>query len=198
MFVQVIKGKTSDPDAVRRRFDEWKASLGSGAAGWRGTTAGVTDDGTFIAVVEFDSAEAARANSDRPEQGRWWSETEPLLADVQFVDSDDVMTLLGGPDPDATFVQVIEERVSDVERARKFWEVAEREIPRQRPDVRGGIAAFHGDHVTQVVYFSDEGSAREGESRQSDEEQQSQMAEMADVFSDPTYLDLRDPWHQRP
>ena len=39
---------------------------------------GMCDDGTFVALARFESAEAARRNSDRPEQGEWWAECEPL------------------------------------------------------------------------------------------------------------------------
>jgi hypothetical protein len=53
--------------------------LSPGAVGWLGTTAGVTQDGTFIAVVRFDCEGAARASSDRPEQDQWWAETYTLL-----------------------------------------------------------------------------------------------------------------------
>ncbi len=198
MFVQVITGKTSDPDALRQRFDQWKADLAGGATGWLGTTAGITEEGTFMAMVRFESEEAARRNSDRPEQGEWWAQTEPLLADAQFADSDDVMTFLGGPNPDGKFVQVIEERVSDVERAKSFWETVETEMRDFRPDVIGGLAAFHGDRVTQVVYFTDEASARAGESQEPTEEQRAQMEQLTEVFSDATYIDLRDPWHDAP
>ena len=44
-----------------------------------GGTAGVTEDGRFIAVVRFESEEDARRNRDRPEQDRWWSETAKLF-----------------------------------------------------------------------------------------------------------------------
>lgn len=198
MFVQVIKGKTSDADALRRRFDEWKTNLASGATGWRGSTAGVTDDGTFIGVVEFESAQAARRNSDRPEQGQWWAETEPLIADAQFADSDDVVTFLGGADGTAGFVQVVEATVPDRDRARAFMQRAEQELASRRPDLTGGLLVLHDDRATDVVYFTDEEAARKGEAQEMTAEERAQMDEMSQVFGEPTFLDLRDPWHHRP
>ena len=75
MFVQVIEGRVADRDALRRQMDRWMSELRPGATGFLGSTAGVTDDGYAIAFARFESAAAAEANSERPEQGRWWAET---------------------------------------------------------------------------------------------------------------------------
>ncbi|MGH8826627.1 MAG: hypothetical protein ACRDVZ_03295, partial [Jiangellaceae bacterium] len=79
MFVQVIQGRVSDEGQVRTAFDRWVDDLAPGATGWLGSTAGVTEDGRFVALVRFESEEAARRNSDRPEQGAWWAETSQLF-----------------------------------------------------------------------------------------------------------------------
>ena len=49
MFVQVIQGKVSDAGAVRQHMDTWKAEVTPGAAGWLGSSGGVTADGRLIA-----------------------------------------------------------------------------------------------------------------------------------------------------
>jgi hypothetical protein len=52
----------------------------------------VTEDGRFVALARFESAEAARRNIDRPEQGQWWTETAKLFpSEVTFRDSSHVM-----------------------------------------------------------------------------------------------------------
>ena len=76
MVEQVIQGRTSDEAGLRAALDRWVEELAPGSIGWLGSTEGVTDDGTFIGVARFESAEAARRNSDRPEPGRWGAETE--------------------------------------------------------------------------------------------------------------------------
>src|SRR4051794_17030545 len=97
MFAQVIQGRTSDPEIIRTATDRWVQELSPGADGWLGSTAGGTDDGRFVVVVRFESAEAARRNSDRPEQGRWWAETSRSFdGEVSFLDSDDVLVELTG------------------------------------------------------------------------------------------------------
>ena len=53
MFVQVIKAQASDPEQVHAQLDRWAQELAPGATGWLGSTAGVTDDGRFIALARF-------------------------------------------------------------------------------------------------------------------------------------------------
>jgi hypothetical protein len=64
VFVQVIQGQVADASKVRAAFDRWAQELALGAIGWLGSTAGVTEDGRFIALARFQSQEAARANAD--------------------------------------------------------------------------------------------------------------------------------------
>ena len=198
MFVQVIKGKTQEPQELRARFEEWKAQLAGSADGWLSSTAGVSDDGTFVAMVQFESQEAARRNSERPEQGEWWSKTEPLIADASFVDSEEVLTMLDGPSEKAGFVQIIEERANDLEAARSLWAQAQDYLPQARPEVLGGLVAVHGNLLTQAMYFTDEAAARAGESRTPSPEDQALMDQMSAAFGEASYLDLREPWHMRP
>ena len=120
MFMQVIQGRVVDADELRRAMDGWIAELAPGATGWVGSTAGVTEDGRFIASARFDSEEAARANSDRPEQGMWWSQTEKSLSDVVFHDCSDVTLINGGGSDRAGFVQVMQTTDSDVPKQRHF------------------------------------------------------------------------------
>jgi len=70
VFVQVIQATINNADQARAALDRWVEELASGAIGWLGTTAGVSGDGGFIALARFESEEAARRNSDRPEQGQ--------------------------------------------------------------------------------------------------------------------------------
>ena len=79
MFVQIIQGKTSDPDGLQAAIDRWIQELAPGAIGWLGITGGTTEDGRTIAVVRFESEEAARRNSERSEQDQWWAETAKLF-----------------------------------------------------------------------------------------------------------------------
>ena len=196
MFVQVIKGRTSQPEALAEAFDRWKAELSPGATGWLGSTGGVTDDGTFIAVARFESEEAARANSARPEQDAWWSETAKLLdGDVTFSDSTDVDVDVNGDPDGAGFVQVMRGRVSDPQRAKELMAEDPGTWAEFRPDVIGNLSIGHEDGgYTMVMYFTSEADAREGETKEMPPQMRAQMEEMSKLnVEEPEFFDLKRP-----
>jgi hypothetical protein len=201
MFIQVIQGKTSQPEALRDLTDRWIRDLGPGAVGWLGSTAGVTEDGRFLAAVRFESEEAAQHNSDRPEQGAWWAEVEKLLdGEATFKNSTYVIVDIPGdrnPD-DAGFVQVIQGRGNNPERAREIMEAsAGSEVFAQaRPDVIGSVMAEHdGGAYTMVIYFTSEAEAREGEKKEMPKEMAAEMEELTEMsIGEPEFFDLKEPW----
>ena len=81
MFIQVMQGEIKDIEgSPRSTMDRWREEVGPAAEGYIGGTFGVADDGQLVVVVRFDSEEAARRNSDRPEQGAWWSDISAHFA----------------------------------------------------------------------------------------------------------------------
>lgn len=193
MFVQFIEGAVTDPEAFRRQMGRWQEECAPGAVGYLGSTAGVAADGTGFLAARFESAEAARANSDRPEQGSWWAETESCFeGPVAFTDCDDVTLMRGGGSDEAGFVQVISGRVDDVETARAAFTA---DLPDdERPDVLGGFVGVQPDSTyTTVVYFSSEAEARAGETAEGDDGGRGEQ--MASLHTEPPrFLDLTDPW----
>lgn len=196
MFIQVITGRVIDGDELRRAMDTWISELAPGAQGWLGSTAGVTEDGRFFASARFESEAAARANSDRPEQGMWWSQTEKSLSDVTFHDCTDVTLINGGGSDRAGFVQVMQTTNSDVARLKAMNEQMAPRLSELRPDVLGMTACTHedGKGTTAIVYFTSEAAAREGEQKEPPPEIAEQMAEMGTAMGEVTYFDLKDPW----
>jgi hypothetical protein len=201
MFVQVIRGQVSDPGQVRAALDLWARQLAAGAEGWLGSTAGVTGDGHFVGLARFDSQQAARRNSDRPEQHQWWMDTAKLFTgEVTFRDSSDVTVDVNG-DPDAAgFVQVMLGRGSDPERARDLMAQNPDEWAAFRPDVIGSVAVGYEDgSYTMALYFTSEQAAREGERKEPPPKLRAQMEEMNKLsIGEPEFLDLRQPWLYSP
>ena len=196
MFAQVIQGKVSDAEAMKAAADQWMRDLAQGADGWLGSTAGVTDDGRFITVVRFESEEAARRNSDRPEQAKWWAETKKLFeGGATFRDSNDVTLDLHGDPDQAGFVQVMQDRGTDPERARQLMSEDSDKWAAFRPDMIGSVAVGHeGGAYTMVMYFTSEADAREGERKQIPPELQANMEEMNKIsVGEPEFFDLRQP-----
>ncbi|HKY15237.1 MAG TPA: hypothetical protein VJM33_09955 [Microthrixaceae bacterium] len=196
MFIQVIEGRTDDPEALRMRDEIWHRDLQPGAVGYLGSTGGVTTNGDVIIVVRFESEEAAQANAARPEQSEWWAETEKCFdGPVRFHDTTDVQQMRHGGADDAGFVQVMEGHVTDREQARQLEDQSDEVLADVRPDLIGTTTAFFPDDTfTEVAYFTSEQEARAGESAEIPPDVAERFAQWEGVMKVDRYLDLSDPW----
>ena len=194
MFVQIIEGSVADADGLRRQMDQWAAELRPGATGYLGSTGGITDDGRAILFARFESADAAKENSERPEQSAWWAETEKCFdGSPTFTDSSDVDSFLAGGSDDAGFVQVMRGE-ADRSRLAELDREMEAHSAAWRPDVIGGLRVWTGaSKYTEVIYFTSEAEARAGEQKPPPPEFQSSMAEFEQMMQGVEYIDLRDP-----
>ncbi|TQL66414.1 hypothetical protein FB381_0269 [Nocardioides albertanoniae] len=194
MFIQMIQGPCTRQDEAHQVLDEWRRELAPGATGWLGGTYGFTDDDQLVAVVRFESREAAMANSDRPEQGEWAAKMDAVMdGPMEFHDCDDVTLMMDGGSDDAGFVQIIRGRVDDPSRLKAM--VADTTMLHEaRPEILGGTLAIEADgSFIDTIAFTNEADARKGE----------QIEPPADVRREPdyamkgaTYYDLHHPWFE--
>jgi hypothetical protein len=196
VFIQIIQGKCRDAEGMRRLSEEWREQMAPSAEGWLGGTYGITDDDEFVAVVRFESREAAMRNSVRPEQGEWWKRMEDCFdGPATFHDSDNAMMFLEGGSDDAGFVQIIQGRVSDPERFRSFMSQPMDVLHEQRPEIVGGTIAMEPDGwFTETVAFRSEAEARAGEAKEMPEGAGDDWAREMERMTDLRYLDLHSPW----
>ena len=198
MFAQIIQGRTQDAAALWNRMEEWDRTLKPGAEGFLGSTAGVADDGEAIVMARFESEEAAKRNSDRPEQGEWWAETEKLFdGEVRFYDSTDVDMMLAGGSDEAGFVQVMQGRVKDRRRLSEMEANAEAWMRESRSDVIGSTRAWQENEFTEFIYFTSEEEARVGEKSEPSSEMGSEEDWMS-IMEDLKYIDIRKPFFSSP
>jgi len=201
MFVQIIEGHVADQSQMHTALDRWASELAPEAPGWLGSTAGVTEDGRFVLFARFESADAARANSDRVEQGQWWSVTSKLFTDEPvFRNSSEIDVDLQG-DPDrAGFVQVIHGQSSDPDRARELMRDDSPQWAEWRPDIIGSLGVGHEKgRYTLALYFTSEAEAREGERKEAPAELKPLMEEMGSLeVGEPEFIDLKNPWMYSP
>ncbi|MDQ4142240.1 MAG: hypothetical protein M3198_00590 [Actinomycetota bacterium] len=199
MFVQVIQGKAKDAARLREQWERWDRELKPTARGYLGSTGGVTADGEFIALVRFETEEAARANSDRAEQGAWWEDASQYLEDPVFHDCTLVDLIDQGGSDDAGFVQVIQGKVTDVDKARELDRTSQSQMKEMRPDVIGGIVAWHVDDAsfTNAIYFTSEAEARakEKETSSSPEFEEFLREWQSISAGEPRYFDISEPWY---
>ena len=201
MFVQVIEGHVADASQMHAALDRWNTELAPGADGWLGSTAGVSEDGRFLLLARFESEDAARRNSDRVEQGQWWSVTSKLFTDEPvFHNSSEVDVDLQGDPNEAGFVQVIRGRTSDPDRARELMGDDSPQWAEFRPDIVGSLGVGHEEgRYTMALYFTSEAEAREGERKETPEELKPLMEEMGSLeVGEPEFVDRKTPWLYSP
>lgn len=195
MFIQVIQGKVRDADRLQRCMDRWTEALMPGAVGYLGTTAGMADDGTFVALARFESADAARANSERPEQGEWWTDTAQCFeGEITFMDCNEVTPWLSGGSDDAKFVQIMAGRSTDVSRMHELMNSRADEVHQARPEIIGAMMMDAGDgRFVDAIYFTSEEDARRGEKLDMPEDMRADFEESMALMGEVAYLDLHHP-----
>ncbi len=201
MFVQVIQGQVTDAEQARAAFDRWMEELAPEATGWLGTTAGVTEDGRLIALARFDSADAARRNSESAAQDKWWHEFSSVLSgEATFHDTEDVMLDVHSEPDSAGFVQVMQGRGSNPERASELMAADPEEWSAFRPDLIASVGAMYDDGgYTMAMYFTSEADARAGEQKEPPEKLKAQMDELNSLAAGPPeFFDLKQPWFYSP
>jgi hypothetical protein len=193
MFVQVIKGHTADAAGLRGQLDRWRKEVKPVAIGFLGSTVGVADDGTFVAVVRFEDEAKAAANAAGAEQTQWWNETEKYYDGTpDFRESSDTATLFDAGMDKATFVQVMEGTIKDRKKADALEtpEMLE-QLRKARPDLLGSFRVVFGDNsFVETAYFTSEEDARKGE-KSADFEGPGE--EFMALFGDMSFTDLHDP-----
>ena len=198
MFVQIVQGKVKDQAGLKKSVELWNQNIKPGAIGYLGTTGGVTEDGELFVAARFESEEAAKKNSDRPEQGEWYNEMlQNLEGEPTFTNYTDVETMLDGGSDDAGFVQVMQGKVKSIERARELDEQFSGVAREHRPDLIGGLQCSESDgSFTTINYFTSEAEARAAEKQEPPEEFKSAMAEWGSLMEgEMKYIDLKEPWY---
>jgi hypothetical protein len=198
VFIQIIQGKCSRQAELHAALDRWERDIAPDAPGWLGGTYGFTDDGMFVGVVRFENKEMAMANSDRPEQGRWWAETEQLFdGPVEFHNSNQVTLMMDGGSDEAGFVQIVRGKVDDPSRIEEAVRDMTPLLHAARPEIIGATLAIEDDGTfTETVAFTDEAAARANESRTmaDDDRARQAMEEWRGNVHDQAYFDLHQPW----
>ena len=120
---------------------------------------------------------------------------EALRREPTFRDSTDVTVDIQGYPDRAGFVQVMQGRSSDPERARQLMDQDSDKWAVLRPDMLGSVAVGHEDGgYTMVMYLTSEAEAREGERKEVPPELQAQMEGMNKLSVGETeFFDLKRP-----
>lgn len=196
MFIQVVTGKVTSPEAFERAGQAWEERVRPAATGYLGGTVGTTADGRFFISSRWDSANAAEQNNSRPEQTQWFAEFGDQMSDAEFHNCPTVIVTGKGDKDSAGFVQVmvgtikdqgkfdaLQGRLDEMEQAFSEW----------RSDVIGDVMAVCDDHhhFYDIIYFTSEADARAAEKMEPPQKVQDLMMEMDAAASIDEYLDLQ-------
>lgn len=201
MFMQVFQGQVRHAEPVYVELDQWVKEIARGTTGWIRSAAGVTDDKRFIGFALWESQDDARRHAARPEQQHWWQAFSTLFVDLPTtIESADVFVDLPGDPEHAHFVQVMQGRSTNPDRARELLGSHRAEWAAFRPEILGTVGCLHDDGTyTMAVYFTDEQAAREGERKQPPPDLKAEMDELMSLSTgEPEYFDLRSPWLHSP
>jgi len=196
MFIQVIEGRTNDPEKLHRQLEKWERDLMPGAIGYLGSTGGCTSTGDCILIARFQDPAMAQKNSARPEQTAWWKETEACFdGPVRFHESTEVELMTHGPMDNARFVQVMDGHVSDWNRLVELEHQADPMLAEARPDLLGAITMhFDNDEFMEIAYFTDEQAARAAESKDMPSDAAANFEEWQRLMHIDHYRDIPNPW----
>ena len=192
MYIQMAQGKCDRQDEMRKLVDDWSSAMAD-REGWLGGTYGFTNDGRFIGVVRYESAEARERLFADEVSTKGWAAAQELCQDLEMHESGDVTMMLEGGADTAGFVQVMRGHIGDPERARHLVSDEMTSMLHQaRPEIIGATMAIEADgSFVETVAFTDEESARRGESQEMPD---SVRSEIDAAFADVEFIDLRKPW----
>ena len=196
MFIQVITGKTSDPTcSPRARRDVEASSTRRERLPRNDERVAPTKAPHRGGAVRL--AGVGAGNSDRPEQGAVVGRDEKLVDRVEFKDSTDIVTMLGGGSDDAGSVQAMRGGSTDPGSPPSLrGDIAKMEkvSSAARPDVIGETIAVHDDGTyTDVVYFTSQAEARANETKELPAEAQAMFEALMSAIAVDEHLDLADP-----
>lgn len=202
-FVRFGCGQATDVDALRSRWDAGHADLVAAADGWLGTSAGTTPGGHWVAAIAYRSGAAARNAEASPAYQAWWDGVRDFVdGPVVVEETADVHLWVppgrSGRGP-AGFVQVMRATVGDRARFEAIEEAVGDRFAALRPDVLGGLRAWHGpQRVTVVDWFTSEAEARAGEARPVPDDLRDQFSAWLAELDGVAWFDLSEPWESGP
>lgn len=187
MFVELVQGRAIDPTGLHQAWDQALVGIGAEAAGWLGATSGVSAAGGFMAILGFESEEAARITMDRLDRRAAWDRLAPLAADLTFRECPNVRAF-GLRDPRyADLVQVTQGPANDIGRVVSVFEKSSRAGTADETVIGGLLCWDDAGFATSALYRR---SPEAGAASAPDTLREDAPA----LIHQPARLDLAGPW----
>jgi hypothetical protein len=163
MFVELLQGNAADPKRFRKAWERVLEQVADEGSGYRGTTSGVTEAGTFVALVGFESEETARITLDRLHELSAWDQLKALTAPLTFRECPHVRGFARRDLLDADVVQVSQGQALDTRQVVSAFERAVRAAATDE-SILGGLVCWDADGFATTVLYRlspEEGTADE-------------------------------------
>ncbi len=142
MFLELVQGRAVSEAALRSAWEQVLATIAEEATGWIGATSGAAAHGGFVAILGFESEEAARISMGRLDESATWNPLEPLLADLRFRELPHVRAFGVAGLGDADLVEVTQGSANDVGRLLSVVEGSARAVLADEAPFLGTLVAW--------------------------------------------------------
>ena len=112
MFAEVVHGADGDAVAVREAWTTALAAIEGVGTGWLGATSGRAADGTFVAILCFETEEMSRITMDRLAEASAWDPLAAAAGALAFRECRHVRAFAAGGDEEVEAVEVTQGMVS--------------------------------------------------------------------------------------
>ncbi len=184
MFIEVVEGRALDAAATRDEWLEVQAVLESVAVGWLGVTAGASADRHFVALLGFETEEAARITMDSGRERGSWDRLGRVVERLSFRECRNVRAFFTTDARNVESVDLTRGVVSDLVGIGAMFApgTSSREGD---PSVVGGLACWDAEGVAvTALYRTARAIPAAAES----------LGEPSLLLEAPTHLEIAPPW----
>lgn len=194
MFAEVVHSADGEAAAVQEAWKGALAAIEDKGVGWLGATAGRGPDGTFVAVLCFETEEMSRITADRLADASAWDGLAAAAGGLTFRECPHVTAFVDAGDEEIAGVEVTQGMVTDVGRVMSAFRSASRS-----DDAAAGLLCWDDAGFACSMLFRSRAAAgaerAELAARGSDAVAPSALRrDAAMLFADRQEHNLSDPW----
>jgi hypothetical protein len=188
VFAEVVHGANGDAAAVQEAWAVALATIEREGTGWLGATSGRAADGTFVAVLCFETEEMSRITMDRLAEASAWDRLAGAAGGLTFRECPHVRAFAADADEKSESVEVTQGMVNDLGRVGAAFRRA------GRADARAGLLCWDDAGFACSMLYRPRAPAA-GESASLAVSGPSALRrDAASLFADPREHDLSHPW----
>jgi hypothetical protein len=188
VFAEVVHGTDGEAAAVREAWTRALVAIEGEGTGWLGATSGRAADGTFVAVLCFETEEMSRITMDRLAEASAWDRLAATAGGLTFRECPHVRAFAAGGDEKIEAVEVTQGMVNDVGRVAAAFRKA------RRADAAAGLLCWDDAGFACTMLYRRGARAADQATSLAVAGPSALRREAATLFDEPQEHDLSDPW----